>query len=163
MLAGLHAEEIARLVYSAAGAPLVALEQDIIRLILEDMRRTGEVLTGEVYRDGLSQVLTEPEFSEMEVARNALRILEERPLLEDLLSRTMLNSEMGGVQALIGGEGTWQEPARLLDCPGPLRRARPGDRNAGCARPDPHALWENHFCRPLCGWLAQRPGHRLAR
>ncbi len=113
LLAGLHAEEITRLVYSTANTPLGALEQDIIRLILEDMRRTGEVLTGEVYRDGLSQVLAEPEFSEMDVARNALRILEERPLLEDLLSRTMLNSEMGGVQVLIGGEGTWQE---LRDC-----------------------------------------------
>jgi heat-inducible transcriptional repressor len=33
--------------------------------------------------------------------------------LEDLLSRTLLNSEMGGVQVLIGGEGTWQE---LRDC-----------------------------------------------
>jgi heat-inducible transcriptional repressor len=39
-----------------------------------------------------------------------LRILEERPLLEDLLNRTVLASDMGGgVQVLIGGEGTWEE------------------------------------------------------
>jgi heat-inducible transcriptional repressor len=50
----------------------------------------------------------------MDVARNALRILEERPLLEDLISRTVMTSEnMGGVQVLIGGEGTWEE---LRDC-----------------------------------------------
>ncbi len=30
-------------------------------------------------------------------------------MLEELLARTVLNSEMGGVQVLIGGEGTWEE------------------------------------------------------
>jgi heat-inducible transcriptional repressor len=90
-----------------------ALEQDIMRLIMEDMRRMGEVITGEVYRDGLTHVLGEPEFGELEAARNALRILEERPLLEDLLTRTVFNNELGGVQVLIGGEGTWVE---LRDC-----------------------------------------------
>jgi len=49
----------------------------------------------------------------IEAARNALRILEERPLLEDLLTRTVFNNELGGVQVLIGGEGTWLE---LRDC-----------------------------------------------
>lgn len=92
---------------------LETLEQDIIKLILDEMRRSRGVLSGEVYRDGLTHVLAEPEFSEVEVARNALRVLEERPLLEDLLSRTVLNSEMGGVQVLIGGEGTWEE---LREC-----------------------------------------------
>jgi len=90
-----------------------ALEQDVLKLIVEDMRRSQKVLAGEVYRDGLSHVLTEPEFGEVEVARNALRILEERSLLEDLLSRTVLTDNVGGVQVLIGGEGTWEE---LRDC-----------------------------------------------
>jgi heat-inducible transcriptional repressor len=67
------------------------------------------ILSGEVYRDGLTNVLNEPEFSETGVAQKALRIMEERPLLEDLLSRTVSNTEMGGVQVLIGGEGTWEE------------------------------------------------------
>lgn len=90
-----------------------ALEQDVIKLIEEEMGRFGTVLAGEVYRDGLTNVLAEPEFAEVEVARNALRVLEERPLLEDLISRTVLNSGIGGVQVLIGGEGTWEE---LRDC-----------------------------------------------
>jgi heat-inducible transcriptional repressor len=47
------------------------------------------------------------------VARKALRILEERSLLEDLLTRTVLTTNVGGVQVLIGGEGTWEE---LRDC-----------------------------------------------
>lgn len=86
-----------------------ALEQDVLRLVIEDMARQSRVLTGEVYRDGLTHVLAEPEFAEVEVARNALRILEERPLLEDLLSRTVMSTDFGGVQVLIGGEGTWEE------------------------------------------------------
>ena len=93
--------------------PAEGLEQDIIKLVTDELRRSQGVLTGEVYRDGLTHVLSEPEFAEMEVARNALRILEERSLLEDLLTRTVLSSEMGGVQVLIGGEGTWEE---LRDC-----------------------------------------------
>jgi heat-inducible transcriptional repressor len=92
---------------------LSALEADVVKLIVEEMGRFGTVLAGEVYRDGLTNMLGEPEFAEAEVARNALRILEERPLLEDLISRTVLKSGIGGVQVLIGGEGTWEE---LRDC-----------------------------------------------
>ncbi len=90
-----------------------ALEKDIIKLVLDDLRRSHDILGGEVYRDGLTHVLAEPEFAEMEVARNAFRILEERSLLEDLLTRTIMNDAIGGVQVLIGGEGTWHE---LRDC-----------------------------------------------
>jgi heat-inducible transcriptional repressor len=85
------------------------LEQDVIKLILEEMHRAGRVLVGEVYRDGLSNVLAEPEFAETQAARKALRVLEERSLLEDLLSRTVQTTGVGGVQVLIGGEGTWEE------------------------------------------------------
>ena len=92
---------------------LDALEQDVLKLIVGDMRGSSALLSGEVYRDGLSHVLAEPEFAEMEVARKALRILEERSLLEDLLTRTVLPTSVGGVQVLIGGEGTWED---LRDC-----------------------------------------------
>ena len=44
-----------------------ALEQDILKLVHEDMHRMEKNLAGEVYRDGLSIVLAEPEFSESEV------------------------------------------------------------------------------------------------
>jgi heat-inducible transcriptional repressor len=51
-------------------------------------------------------------------------VLEERPLLEDLLSRTILASDTGGIQVLIGGEGTWEE---LRDCSVILARyGKPG-------------------------------------
>lgn len=98
---------------TAYSGQMDALEQDIIKLAIEDMHQPGDILGGEVYRDGISQVLAEPEFAEVDVARKALRILEERSLLEDLLSRTVLTASVGGVQVLIGGEGTWEE---LRDC-----------------------------------------------
>jgi heat-inducible transcriptional repressor len=90
-----------------------ALEKDLIKLILEEMERSGEVLGGEVYRDGLMNVLSEPEFAEVGLARRALRVFEERSFLEDLLNRTVLTTSVGGVQVIIGGEGTWEE---LREC-----------------------------------------------
>jgi heat-inducible transcriptional repressor len=105
---GLDAASIA-----ALSLGLDALEQDVLKLVQDEMRRSSEVLGGEVYRDGLTNVLAEPEFAEVETARRALRILEERPLLEDLITRGMATTKVGGVQVLIGGEGQWEE---LREC-----------------------------------------------
>jgi heat-inducible transcriptional repressor len=108
LYAGLDAESIA-----AYTSQLDDLGQDLTRLTLDEMRRSHAMVSGEVYRDGLTNVLAEPEFAESEIARNALRLLEERPLLEDLLSRTVKHADVGGVQVLIGGEGIWEE---LREC-----------------------------------------------
>lgn len=90
-----------------------ALEQDILNLIVEEMDRSGAILDGEVYRDGLTNVLAEPEFAEVALARRALKVFEERTFLQDLLSSTILTTNVGGVQVLIGGEGNWEE---LREC-----------------------------------------------
>lgn len=86
-----------------------ALENDIATLIVQDMRRADERVTGQVYLDGLTNVLAEPEFNAPDDARRALRLFEERSLLHDLLARTILNHGAGGIQVLIGGEGAWEE------------------------------------------------------
>lgn len=104
LLLGLDNESIA-----ALSVKFDALEQDIIKLILDDLRHTSDMLTGEIYHDGLAHVLTEPEFETADIARNALRVFEERQLLEDLLTRTVLSNDLSGVQVLIGGEGNWEE------------------------------------------------------
>ena len=54
-------------------------------------------------------MLNEPEFVESDEARRALKIFEERSTLQDLLARTTTNSNIGGLQVLIGGEGEWEE------------------------------------------------------
>jgi len=98
---------------AALPLPATALGQDIRKLVLDEMRRSSQVRTGDLYRDGLTHVLSEPEFGEVQSARRALRILEERNLLEDLLHRTVLSSDNQGVQVLIGGEGAWED---LREC-----------------------------------------------
>ncbi|MGC8855994.1 MAG: heat-inducible transcriptional repressor HrcA [Anaerolineae bacterium] len=87
-----------------------ALEQDILTLIVQDMRRASESISGEIYTDGLTNVLAEPEFAESDEARRTLRLFfEQRSILQELLARTVSNSTVGGVQVLIGGEGGWEE------------------------------------------------------
>jgi heat-inducible transcriptional repressor len=104
LLAGLVVDDI-----SALSTPLDALDQDILTLILQDVRRTSESSSGEIYTDGLTNVLSEPEFAESDEARRALKIFEERSTLRDLLARTTTNTNIGGLQVLIGGEGEWEE------------------------------------------------------
>lgn len=104
MLQGLDPEAINKLVPTMNG-----LEKEVTARIINEMSRSDTLLAGEIYLDGLSNVLAEPEFASNEEARRALQVLEERPLLEDLLAHTMLDSSIGGVQVLIGGEGKLEE------------------------------------------------------
>jgi heat-inducible transcriptional repressor len=73
------------------------------------MKRTSESASGEIYTDGLTNVLDEPEFAESDEARWALRLFEERSTLQGLLARASSNSSVGGLQVLIGGSGGWDE------------------------------------------------------
>ncbi|MEX1247592.1 MAG: heat-inducible transcriptional repressor HrcA [Anaerolineales bacterium] len=84
------------------------LASELFQLVKVELERLGSGF-GEVFHDGWTNVLAEPEFSEGDAAQRALRVLEERPLLEDLLSQVMTDSQIGGVQVLIGGEGRWQQ------------------------------------------------------
>jgi heat-inducible transcriptional repressor len=85
------------------------LETDVMDVLKRAMSHSDTMVSGEVYLDGLSNVLTEPEFSGSDDARRALRVLEEHSTLDNLLARTIMTSAVGGVQVLIGGEGTWDE------------------------------------------------------
>jgi heat-inducible transcriptional repressor len=85
------------------------LEKDILTLVLQDMNRSEQRISGEIYLDGLTNVLSEPEFLQSGEARRAVRLFEERSLLQDLLRRTTDNASVGGVQVLIGGEGKWED------------------------------------------------------
>lgn len=104
LLTGLAVEAMAALPARSA-----ALDQDILTLLVQDMRRIAERPSGEIYTDGLSNVLSEPEFAESDEARRALRLFEKRSNLQDLLARTAINSNVGALQVLIGGEGEWEE------------------------------------------------------
>ena len=98
-----------------AAMPVIgdSLEQDILTLVLQDMNRGEQHVSGEIFLDGLTNVLSEPEFLQSDDARRAVRLFEERSLLQDLLNRTTNNASVGGVQVLIGGEGKWED---LKEC-----------------------------------------------
>jgi heat-inducible transcriptional repressor len=85
------------------------LEKDVLVLVLHDMNRGEQRVSGEMYLDGLTNVLAEPEFLESTDARRAVRLFEERSLLQDMLARITDNATVGGVQVLIGGEGKWED------------------------------------------------------
>jgi len=114
----LAAEKITRL-YQGLEANSIAkqldqlndLENDLAKLLADDMLQLNALIAGEVYLDGLANVLLEPEFAESEDARRALKLLEEKNLLQEFLSRTVLRERESesGIQVLIGGEGTWDE------------------------------------------------------
>lgn len=104
LLAGLTVDAIAALPTRSD-----ALDKDILTLIVQDVRRSSDRVSGEIYTDGLTNVLAEPEFTETEEARRALKIFGEPSTLKDLLDRTVTGGNVGGLQVLIGGEGVWEE------------------------------------------------------
>ena len=104
MCSGLDLATIRKLVIQ-----LSPLEEDMMKLLTQELDQSMTAISGDLYTDGLTNVLTEPEFAQSEDARKALRLLEERSLLDSLLANTVLNTNINGVQVVIGGEGNWQE------------------------------------------------------
>jgi len=88
---------------------LDALQLEVAPFLMEELMAADALGAGEVYFDGLTNMLSAPEFAGSEDARRALRLLEEKPILQDLLSRTLATADIGGVQVLIGGEGDVEE------------------------------------------------------
>lgn len=103
LCAGLSATEIETRVET-----LPAFEAEVARLVVDVMHAADVGAGGQVYRDGLSAVLEQPEFMEGDRGHGLLRVLEERSFLESILS-DVLGPEVGNVRVLIGGEGRWSE------------------------------------------------------
>jgi heat-inducible transcriptional repressor len=87
-----------------------AFEQQILDVVAQVMKRVDDEAGLHLYRDGLVNILHQPEFAVPESARNVVQLLEDRTLLEGLLTEML---EVGGVQVIIGGEGRWNE---LKEC-----------------------------------------------
>ncbi|MGC9347436.1 MAG: heat-inducible transcriptional repressor HrcA [Anaerolineae bacterium] len=104
--AGLAADEIQKHVDN-----FPPLETDLAQIVLSIMRNIENELSDEIYYYGLSDLLQAPEFVEGEEASTSLvRVLEERTLLQAVLSETLTPAVgIGSVRVLIGGEGRWDE------------------------------------------------------
>jgi heat-inducible transcriptional repressor len=106
-LAGSESDKVEQALETAA--PFVG---EVLAAVVELMHRADLVATAEMVRDGLTNMLRTPEFSDPELASRTMHLLEEQGLLSEFLSRA-LGSEVGGVQVVIGGEGDWED---LREC-----------------------------------------------
>ncbi|HEY76021.1 MAG TPA: heat-inducible transcription repressor HrcA [Thermoflexia bacterium] len=104
LCAGLTADEIETRI-----AALPLFEADVARLAVDIMRRAGSTAADEVYHDGLSELLQEPEFTEGGQAGKVLRVIEERSFLEAVLADALGPTTIGSVRVMIGGEGRFDE------------------------------------------------------
>lgn len=87
-----------------------SFEQQVLERVGQVMKSVDDQASVHLYRDGLTNILHQPEFAVPENARNVVQLLEDRTLLEELLTEML---EVGGLQVIIGGEGRWTE---LREC-----------------------------------------------
>jgi heat-inducible transcriptional repressor len=99
--AGLDAESIA-----ATATTLSIISAQVSEVIVETMSRIDARSTSDIYRDGLLNILNQPEFDDREGIQQMIRALEERRLVDQLVNEAL---QHGGVQIIIGGEGKWEE------------------------------------------------------
>lgn len=85
-------------------ADLAGFEREVLHILLDLMTDAGQAYIGEVYRDGLTEVLQEPEFNRSSDVNALVNVLEQPGFLGDVLS-----APVGTVQVIIGGEGRWRE------------------------------------------------------
>jgi len=100
-LAGLNLDQIRALSLS-----LSAFENDVLRIVANLMRQIDERSTHDVYRDGIMDILRQPEFSAIDRMQALLEMLEQRTVLEGMLSEL---APERGVQVVIGGESQRDE------------------------------------------------------
>lgn len=81
---------------------LADFELDVLNLVIELME-TGGQNAAETYRDGLKEVLREPEFTDQVGARAIVGAIEQPAFFEEI------TPPVGTVQVVIGGEGRWRE------------------------------------------------------
>jgi heat-inducible transcriptional repressor len=96
------------------------LEADVAKLTLDVLRRSDNRTISDIYRDGLMNIVDDAG------TRQAVRVLEERTLLANVLAETQ--TAQGGVQVVIGGEGRWEE---LKECSIILSRYGVADQFSG--------------------------------
>jgi heat-inducible transcriptional repressor len=109
LASGMDAKELEGISSELKDTPL----EEVFAVVNQVIRQAEVTSSGEVYRDGLANMLSEPEFSEPEKAKQTLELFEDRGMMDELLSKTVFESDASGVHVIIGGEDTWEQ---LGDC-----------------------------------------------
>mgnify|MGYP000089751556 CR=1 FL=1 len=100
-LAGLNLEQMRTLT-----VPFSGFENDVLRVVMHIMQQIDRRSTHEIYRDGIMDILRQPEFAAIERMQALLEMLEQRPLLEEILGEFAPEQ---GVQVIIGAESQRDE------------------------------------------------------
>lgn len=92
-----------------------ALYDELLRdaIVLCERSLEGEVNTGEIYVDGASNILTKPEFVDVERMRELFRTFEEKSRLVKILSECVAHTYPGDVHVVIGRE---HPSSSMQDC-----------------------------------------------
>lgn len=94
--AGRNTEQIRTL-----GISLSSFESEVTRIVVDLMRQIDLRSSQDVYRDGIMDILRQPEFSAIGRMQALLEMLEQRSVLETMLSEL---APMSGVHVVIGTE-----------------------------------------------------------
>lgn len=78
-----------------------AFENEVANAVIDLMRQIDRRMSHEIYRDGIVDILRQPEFSAIDRMQALLEMLEQRTLIEEMLSNL---APERGVQVVIGGE-----------------------------------------------------------
>jgi heat-inducible transcriptional repressor len=103
---------LSRIQIASRISALPSLSGEIGALVMQMMAVTDDRKREALYRDGLAQMLSEPEFAAGDQVRQMVRALE-GPALIDVIAIASQPLEVGSVQVLIGGEGPWDKFTEL--------------------------------------------------
>ncbi|MBI4759271.1 MAG: heat-inducible transcription repressor HrcA [Chloroflexi bacterium] len=85
---------------------LGGLERQVAEVLVKIVRQLDELGHQEVYHNGLINVLSQPEFSQVDRARQILELLEQRSFLSAVMPQVLMSE---GVQVIIGAENPWEK------------------------------------------------------
>jgi heat-inducible transcriptional repressor len=87
-------------------ALLAPFARQVAMLVAEIMERMDHHFSGQIYREGLEQILDAPEFMGTDNVRRIVRVFEQRSLLTQVLGEV---ADANDIQVIIGGEGRYAE------------------------------------------------------
>jgi len=85
---------------------LTPFSRQVALLVVEAMERIDSNIGGQIYRDGLAQILRAPEFAEGENVRKIVQVFEQRSLLEQIFGEY---TGADDIQVVIAGDGRFAE------------------------------------------------------
>lgn len=88
------------------------LAKTVAERIIESLKGLDRAQDAQIYRDGLVNIISQPEFSDIERARKVVQILEESQTITSIIPE-VLSSDGKAVQVIIGGENRFED-LRLL-------------------------------------------------